>query len=86
MVHETLPKKKIGKIIPSIKSPRIWYMVVVFFLNIYILLCIYCSNCQKTHFLNEISFKEFKSLNAPRFNWGISISYTIKRHKHGKVC
>jgi hypothetical protein len=34
---------------------------------------------QKTHILNEISFKNFQFLNGLRFNWCISISYTIKK-------
>ncbi len=36
-------------------------------------------NVKNTYFLNEISSKNFKSLNGPRFNSCISISYTIKR-------
>ncbi len=35
---------------------------------------------QKTLFKNEISSKNFKSLNGPRFNSYISISYTIKKN------
>ncbi len=36
-------------------------------------------NAENTHSLNEISSKNFKSLNGPRFNSCISISYTIKK-------
>jgi hypothetical protein len=53
---------------PSIKSPPPWYGAGFFFFK-KILLCIYCSKKKKTtHFLNEISSKNFKSLNGPRFN------------------
>jgi hypothetical protein len=50
-----------------------------YYIYIDILLCIYCSKVQKTHFFNDISSKNFKSLNGPRFNSCISISYTIKK-------
>ncbi len=33
----------------------------------------------KNKFLNEISYKNLKFLNGPKFNWFISISYTIKK-------
>jgi hypothetical protein len=52
-----------------------------FFSLKYILLCIYCSKMQKTHFFfNEISSKNFKFLNGHWFNSCISISYTKKNH------
>ncbi len=36
-------------------------------------------NEKNTHFLDEILFKNFKSLNGLRFNSFISISYTVKK-------
>jgi hypothetical protein len=44
-----------------------------------ILLCIYCSKMQKTHFLNEILSKNFKYPNSFRFNLCLSILDTIKK-------
>jgi hypothetical protein len=70
-------QKKLKRIMqfPSLKSPPLWYSSGFFPIRM-ILLCIYSKMQNNTHFLNEISSKNFKSLNGPRFNSCISISYT----------
>ncbi len=81
MIHETLSKKKENwkkMQFPSIKSPPLWWSSG-FFLRIGYYYAFITEQMQKkTHFLNEISSKNFKVLNSLRFNWCISISYTIK--------
>jgi hypothetical protein len=71
--------KKIEKIMQfsSIKSPPFWYGNGIFPKRYYYAFII--KQMQKTHFVNEISSKNFKFLNFLRFNWSISISYTIKK-------
>ncbi len=54
-------------------------MVVVFFVKTDIIMHLLFKNAKNTFFFNEISSKNFKSLNGPRFNSCISISYTIKK-------
>jgi hypothetical protein len=81
VIHETLPnKRKFEKIMqcPSIKFLPLWYGSDCFPKNIYYYAFI-VQKCKKHTFLNEISSKNFKSLNRPRFNSIISISYTIKK-------
>jgi hypothetical protein len=63
---------------PSIKSPPLWYGSDCF-LKVRYYYAFIIKQMQKTHFFNEISSKNFKFLNFPRFNWCIQISYTIKK-------
>jgi len=64
---------------PSIKFPPFWYDIMILFLiYIYIYNAFIIQKCKNTRFLNEISSKNFKSLNGHIFNSYISISYTIK--------
>jgi hypothetical protein len=42
-------------------------------------------NAKHTHFFNEFWFKNFKSLNGPRFNSCISISYIIKNSPNNSI-
>jgi hypothetical protein len=72
-------QKKIEKLMqcPSIKSPPLWYGSGFSPKN-KILLCIYYLTNEKKK-LNAISSKKFQFLNCLRFNWCISISYTIKK-------
>jgi hypothetical protein len=72
-------QKKIEKIMqfPFIKSPLLWYGSGFSLKIRYYYACI-TNNYKTTHFLNGISSKNFKILNYLRFNWCISISYTIK--------
>jgi len=73
-------QKKIEKIIqwPFIKAPPLWYGSGIFILKIYYYAFI-IQKYKKHIFFNEISSNNFKSLNDPRFNSCISISYTIKK-------
>ncbi len=68
-------QKKIEKIMqcPFIKSPPLWYGSDFFLLKKFIMHLLF-ENAKNTHFLNEISSKNFKSLNGFRFNSCISIS------------
>jgi len=64
---------------PSIKSPPLWYGTGFFLKQIYYYAFI-VQKCKKhTHFLNEISSRNFNYLNGSKFNSCISISYTIKK-------
>jgi hypothetical protein len=52
---------------PFIKSFSLWYGTGFFLIYIYCYAFI-VQNEKNTHFLNEISSKNFKSLNGPKFN------------------
>ncbi len=62
---------------PSIKSP--FFYGSVFFPKKNIVVHLLFKNVENTFFFNEISSKNFKFLNGPKFNSCISISYTIKK-------
>ncbi len=68
-------QKKIEKIMqyPS----TIWYGGGLF-LKTDIIMHSLINKCRKAHFLNGILSKNLKNLNCLKFNWCISISYTIK--------
>jgi hypothetical protein len=75
-----IKQKKIEKVMqcPSRKSLPLWYGGG-FFLKKDIVMHLLFKNVKNTHFFNEISSKKNKSLNGPKFNSCISISYTIKK-------
>ncbi len=80
MIHERLPnKRKLKKPMqcPFIKSPSLWYGSDFSFKNNYYAFIV------KLFFLifilNGVSSNLFKFINGAKFNWCISISYTIKK-------